>query len=232
MQDAIIISDLHLGSDTCQVELIKAFLDDIEDGTLATRELILNGDVFESHDFRRLSKCHWKILGRLRKMSNHMNITWLAGNHDGTAESMSTLLGIAFKEEHMLLSGPKKVLCLHGHIYDDFLTDHPILTLMGDWIYYVLQKLDPSFGIARRAKKSSKTFVRCIEKVQKLALAHARKIHADVVCCGHTHMEAEVPGEVSYYNSGCWTERPCTFLQIADGSVRLHRYNGRHSSCL
>jgi len=207
-------------------------LDDIEDGTLATQELVLNGDVFDSHDFRRLSKCHWKILGRLRKLSSHMNITWLAGNHDGTAEAMSTLLGMSFKEEHILLSGRKKVLCLHGHVYDDFLTDHPWLTFLGDCVYYCLQKFDPSFATARRAKRASKTFLRCVEKVQHRALAYAKKLHCDVVCCGHTHMEAEVPGPVGYYNSGCWTEIPCTFLQVANGAVRLHRYSGRHSSCL
>src|SRR5262249_32215740 len=64
--DAVVISDLHLGSDNCQAKAAAAFLQDILDGTVATRRLIINGDVFDSIDFRRLKKTHWKVLSQIR----------------------------------------------------------------------------------------------------------------------------------------------------------------------
>ena len=56
MHDAVILSDLHLGSNNCEAKKITHFLERIADGDIQTRQLILNGDVFDSFDFRRLSK--------------------------------------------------------------------------------------------------------------------------------------------------------------------------------
>src|SRR4051812_22327466 len=52
--DAIVISDLHLGSDNCEAKAAAAFLQEVLDGRPTTRRLIINGDVFDSIDFRRL----------------------------------------------------------------------------------------------------------------------------------------------------------------------------------
>lgn len=62
--DAISISDLHLGSDACQVKKLEVFLENIEN---RTRKLILNGDVFDSLNFSKLKKHHWHILSKIRK---------------------------------------------------------------------------------------------------------------------------------------------------------------------
>jgi hypothetical protein len=52
-------------------------------------------------------------------------------------------------------------------------------------------------------------------------------MHCTAVCCGHTH-HAMCDGtlEVPYYNSGCWTELPCTFLAVHDGRIELHSFDG------
>jgi UDP-2,3-diacylglucosamine pyrophosphatase LpxH len=62
VHDAVILSDLHLGSDNCQARALSRLLTQIRRGQLSTRHLILNGDVFDSIDFRRLKKHHWKVL--------------------------------------------------------------------------------------------------------------------------------------------------------------------------
>src|SRR5215212_9253236 len=49
--DAVVISDLHLGSDNCQAKEAAAFLQLILDGDIRTRRLVINGDVFDSIDF-------------------------------------------------------------------------------------------------------------------------------------------------------------------------------------
>lgn len=58
MLDAVIISDTHLGSENCQARQLTRFLEGILDGELQTQRLVLNGDVFDSIDFRRLKKRH------------------------------------------------------------------------------------------------------------------------------------------------------------------------------
>ena len=89
MHDAIIISDLHLGSDVCQAKSLNHFLDNLKN----TNKLILNGDVFDSWDFRRLKSSHFKILSKIRHLSQSMEVIWIHGNHDGPCEIVSHLLG-------------------------------------------------------------------------------------------------------------------------------------------
>lgn len=230
MNDAIIVSDIHLGSAVSQVGLLKQFLDDIEAGTIPTRRLVLNGDVFDCHDFRRLTKHHWKVLSRLRKMSDHCEIVWVAGNHDGPAEIISSLIGVEFCDELVLESGGRKVLVLHGHQFDRFIDRHPLITRLADQCYRLLQRIDPTFAVARRAKRSSKTFLRCADKIETGAKLRAEELGCDVVCCGHTHLDGSTEGPVKYRNSGCWTELPCSYLAVSDGQVTVHRYGG-HETC-
>lgn len=218
MYDAIVVSDFHLGSDVCQAKKLNRFLDLIDSGELPTKELILNGDVFDSWDFRRLCKQHWKVLSGVRKISDKIKVIWVNGNHDGPAEIVSHLLGVHVVEEYIFRSGEKTVMALHGHQFDNFITDHPFLTYLADFFYYLLQKLDPSYYWARRAKKASKTFLRCSQKVEDEARKYSKKKNCDTVCCGHTHMEVASPG---YYNSGCWTELPCNYLTFFEGEIKL-----------
>src|SRR5262249_3650345 len=40
------------------------------------------------------------------------------------------------------------------------------------------------------------------------------------------HALANSTQRVRYFNSGCWTELPCTYLTVRDGSVRIHTFGG------
>ena len=84
--DAVVISDIHLGSSNCQAPALARFLEGILAGQMRTRLLIINGDVFDSIDFRRLKKRHWKVLSLVRRLSDKIEVIWIAGNHDGPAE--------------------------------------------------------------------------------------------------------------------------------------------------
>lgn len=222
--DAIIVSDIHLGSSLCQARHFAQFLDRLHSGDIATSELILNGDVFDSWDFRRLKKSHWKVLSLLRRLSDKIHITWINGNHDGPADIVSHLLGLDVADRYVFQSGDKQILAIHGHQFDEFIVNRPILTWIGDISFLLLQRLDPSFALARQAKRASKTFLRCSELIQERATAFARRMGCDVVCCGHTHYEVERTGDVSYYNSGCWTELPCSYLSVLDGTLAVNHF--------
>lgn len=107
--DAIIISDIHLGSDVCQAKLLISFLEKINNENL-TKQLILNGDFFDNMDFRRLKKNHWRVLSMIRKISSKIKVVLLLGNHDGSVDVLSHLLGIDFLDEYVFDSGNKKFL--------------------------------------------------------------------------------------------------------------------------
>ncbi len=216
--DALVISDLHLGSKVCQDKNLVSLLEKILSGEIETAHLVLNGDVFDSHDFRRLNKHHWKILNLLRKLSDRIHVVWICGNHDGPAEIISHLLGIDVFDEFVIESADQKILILHGHQFDRFIESRPILTGFADMIYRLLQRVDTSHTVARMAKHNSKTFLRCTEKIEKGALKRMAERGCDVVCCGHTHLPIH---KSNYCNSGCWTELQCHYLTVDKGNVAL-----------
>ncbi|CAN5365421.1 UDP-2,3-diacylglucosamine diphosphatase [soil metagenome] len=225
MVDALVLSDLHLGSENCQADNLIHFLESIHYGERPTRRLILNGDLFDSFDFRRLKKRHWKVLSLIRKMSDVVAVTWINGNHDGPAEMVSHLLGVEVRDDFVLESGTQRILFLHGHQFDIFIEQYPLTTWAADCCYRLLQRLDRNHHVARLAKRSSKVFLRSVKQIEEQALLLARKRHCDVVCCGHTHLAAAVHRDgIAYFNSGCWTERPCHYLVVDRGVVTVNAY--------
>ena len=217
MAEIIVISDIHLGSRICQAKHLLRFFH-----TLSANELILNGDVFDSWDFRHLGKHEWKVLSKLRKLSKRMKVVWINGNHDGPAEIISQLIGIEVKEEYIITSGDKRILILHGHQFDEFITNHPVLTWIGDLIYHILQRIDRTFWIARTVKKASKSFLRNAKKVRMKSVETAKRKKCDFVCCGHTH-NPEI--SENYCNSGSWAELPAHYIEINKGEITLCEFS-------
>lgn len=209
MKDAIIISDIHLGSDICNAKLLNKFLDNIES---RTKKLILNGDVFDSIDFRRLKKHHWNILSKIRKISDKLEIIWIRGNHDGDAETISHLLGITVVDEYIL----NEIIIIHGDIFDDLISNHPRLTKLADLFYRFFQKINHNFALI--IKHNSKHYSRSIEKVKDKAKKYCKIKNAKYIIVGHTH-KPEI--SENYYNCGSWTEKKCSYISIKDNNISL-----------
>jgi len=223
--DAVVISDLHLGSENCQARLITRFLELLANQTIRTHRLVINGDVFDSIDFRRLKKSHWKVLSMLRRLSDKFEVIWTCGNHDGPAEIISHLLGVEVHNDYIFHSGGRRIMILHGHCFDDFIDDHPVLTWLADVAYNALQKLDRRHYVARLAKSRSKIFLHCLDKVEIRSTAHAQHHQCDVVICGHTHHATRKQRHgVEYINSGCWTELPSTWLRVCAGQIAINSF--------
>jgi UDP-2,3-diacylglucosamine pyrophosphatase LpxH len=222
MYDAVLLSDLHLGAESCQVQPLQDFIESLP----PTARLILNGDVLENTEYR-LTKQHWRVLSQLRKLADGLELVWVRGNHDYDAESVAHLIGANFVAEYEFESAGRRVLCVHGDAWDRFLTDHPIITNIADWFYLRMQRW--SRRLANRAKRSSKTFLRCVDLVRNEALAYGKAKRADIVICGHTHYAESptVPGDsaCAYYNTGCWTDHQCHFLTVQDGCLELLEAN-------
>lgn len=216
MYDAIIASDWHLGSDICRVDLIHDFLENLP----PTHCLILNGDVLEGTE-HRLKKSHWKILSILRKLSDNVDVIYCSGNHDICASGVAHLIGAEFVPQYILESSDKRILCIHGDKWDNFITDHPFITWVADYIYLFLQYWHT--GLAVHLKHNSKTFLRCVEKIKVGSIDLAQKEDCDYVCVGHSHY-AETDG--MYINSGSWTEPICHYILVKDGVLELKEFTG------
>ena len=221
--DTIIVSDIHLGSDVSRSKRLLALL-----RSYSFKRLILNGDVFDDLNFKRLSKDDWKVLSFLRKMSNprrQVDVVWVIGNHDGgVAEILSHLLGVPVHEEYAFVVADRQLLAIHGHQYDKWITKHVTITAIASALYLMVQKLDPQHRVSRWVKRSSKKWLRLSDKVGSDAVRHAKhrcEVHA--VFCGHTHQPIlhEFDG-VIYVNSGSWTDKPSQYVTIAhDGEILL-----------
>lgn len=211
----LVFSDIHLGSFVCErtklIELLNSEGENVD-------KIIIAGDLFDSINCHLSSK-DWKILKILSKLSQHKPIFWVRGNHDEPhPEIISSLLGLNLVNEYSFVSGEKTFFILHGHIYDSFITDRPLITYIADRIYFFLQYIDRSGIIARFAKYNSKTFLRCADKIkQKCLLTYS---NVDYILCGHTH-KPEIDGR--FINCGSFTENPCSYVLINNGVPILER---------
>ena len=225
--DAVVISDLHLGAHNCLAELLAEFLEEILDGSLSASRLVINGDAFDSLDFRRLRPSHWKVLRLIRRLSTRIEVVWVAGNHDGRASLLSQLLHVSAMDSYVFESGSRRILACHGHAFDEFIDRYRLLTVAADWGYFFLQWVDPTHRVARLAKRATKVYLRCQERIARGAVALARHHGCQVAICGHTHQAVAFDlDETEYRNSGCWTERPPTYLAVSEGRVEVRRYQG------
>lgn len=222
--DCLVISDLHLGSDVCQAKLLEEFLDW---ACARARELVINGDIFDDLNFKRLRKSHFACLRVIRRNSDRddFRLIWIRGNHDGPADIVSHIVGVEILDEYIYDNGQVRLLILHGDQFDTFVTDHGWLTEIGCGIFYYIQKLAPQRA-ARWVRRISKKWQRNSQLVQRRAIEYARSKGVANVTCGHTHFALEADaGGVHYVNSGTWTEHPpCPFVAVQGPEIRLESW--------
>ena len=219
--DCIVISDIHLGSAVCQAKLLEGFL---EWAVSRTRELVINGDIFDDLNFKRLNKRHFACLRVIRRNSDRegLTLTWIRGNHDGAADVVSHIVGVEFRDEAIFDNGRVRLLILHGDQFDYFITKYRLLTSVGCGIFYYIQKWMPHRA-SRWIRRNSKRFQRNSRVVRDGAVSYAKSKQCTHVTCGHTHLALESTSEgIGYLNSGTWTEHPpCPFVAVAGDRVTL-----------
>jgi len=219
--DCLVISDLHLGSDVCQATLLQAFL---EWAVENTRELVINGDIFDDLNFNRLSKRHFACLKVIRRNSDRddLRLVWVRGNHDGPAETVGHIVGVEVLDEYIFESERLRLLILHGDQFDQFVNNYGWLTEFACGLFYYIQKWAPH-QTARYIRRVSKHWQRSSERIREGAVAYARSKGCRFVTCGHTHLALfDDAGDVLYVNSGTWTEHPpCPFVSVTGDEVRL-----------
>jgi UDP-2,3-diacylglucosamine pyrophosphatase LpxH len=218
----VVASDLHLGSRNCQAALFGRLLQTEFD------RLILNGDILNSVNLKKLKPEHWDVLSRLRDIARCRELILLRGNHDGIpatgaslgqADVLPMLLGVPLHHEYHLEMGDRHYLILHGDRFDPTL-NAPILTDAADWCYQAMQKLNKK--AAKWLKRRVKKLGGVLEFVKRRSVHYAKSLGCQGVIAGHTHFsDDEWIDNVHYLNSGCWVDRPCTYLVAEEDRFRL-----------
>ncbi len=235
---AIIVSDLHLGTKDSKAEEFIEFIE-----SHPTDLLILNGDIVDGWALNRGTKWkkqHTKVISKLLHLSNTTKIIWIRGNHDEfIQEFIGTHLGaIEIREDYKLdiNNTMESYYIFHGDVIDVFITKYKWLSKIGSvgydfalWLnrvyntYRKWRKL-PYISISQKIKGSVKVATNYINDFETTALSMAHKKGCSGVICGHIHQPADVviKGE-RYLNSGDWIENMSAILVDIGGRVYLYQ---------
>jgi UDP-2,3-diacylglucosamine pyrophosphatase LpxH len=232
----IFISDVHLGTPTCQSGKLLEFLRHTE-----SDQLYLVGDIVDGWQLKRRwfwNQTHNDVVQKvLRKARKGTRVIWIAGNHD---EVVRHFLGLAFggieiREEavHVTADG-RRLLVIHGDLFDAVVQGAKWLAYLGDSLYMFALKLNqwlnhlraqmglPYWSLSQFLKHKVKNAVSYIGKFEA-ALAHeARRRSLDGVVCGHIH-KAEIRdvNGILYCNDGDWVESLTALVELESGELRI-----------
>jgi len=216
---SLIVSDLHLGTLAFKARPFLAMLNTF----WIQQHFILLGDIFEDEDFRRLSGPHWKVLSRIRKMTNPDNPLeeiWIEGNHDNAVMVgvIGSLVGLEVQKEFIWECGGKKYLAIHGDIFHWFLMRYPVMAKIVTWMYSFVQTIDPYHKhIGNYLAKKAGEWNGEHNAVAEGAAHYGKCKEVDFIICGHTHLAMRRQfEEIEYLNSGCWVKNPCSFITITE----------------
>jgi len=136
---------------------------------------------------------------------------------------LPSLLETPMVEEYLLDVSDKQYLVMHGDRFDPTLR-YPVVTEMADWCYQFSQKI--SRKLAKWLKKKSKRWGGLLDYVRQQTIAHAMEREHPGIVTGHTHYAEDLHiNGVHYLNSGCWTDEPCSYLALENGTIRLRFYS-------
>jgi UDP-2,3-diacylglucosamine pyrophosphatase LpxH len=218
----LILSDFHLGSKVSQSEKIIELLKKHQ-----FRKLILLGDIFENLNFKRLQESDWELLSLISEFSKEKKVRWVEGNHDkGLTKIFTAFTGAKAHKIYKWKYKNNKYMAIHGHQFDNFLVNNAFLSFLSNWIYNIIQLFDfPDKRISRFIKRNSKGWLRISEKVAFRAMLFAKINQVDFIFCGHTHKAMHSKnGKTHYYNSGCWTDTPCSYITLDKDKIEIHKY--------
>src|SRR5262249_7205221 len=137
-----------------------------------------------------------------------------------------SFLGVPIYKRYEWTFRGQRFLALHGHQFDTFIHRHPLLTEIACWVYGALQRYEGNdHQLSRSLKRTSKAWLRMSAAVAARAATYASRRQVDTIFCGYTHRSLSATfGNITYHNTGCWTETPASFITIGTGGVEVHEY--------
>ncbi|HLH50500.1 MAG TPA: UDP-2,3-diacylglucosamine diphosphatase [Roseiarcus sp.] len=242
---AIFISDLHLGTKSCQADLLLDFLRHNDAETF-----YLVGDIIDGWRLRGgwyWPQSHNDVVQKLlRKVRGGAHMIFIPGNHDEFARQFFGLSfgGIEIRRNaiHVAADG-RRYWVTHGDEFDVVVRHAKWLALLGDWAYDAAIFLNTRFNQFRRllgfgywsfsawAKLKVKNAVNFIGAFERELAAEARRRGADGVICGHIHHAAlrEIDG-LTYVNTGDFVESCTVAVEREDGGIEILCWGSRDAA--
>jgi UDP-2,3-diacylglucosamine pyrophosphatase LpxH len=230
------ISDLHLGSSSCQATLLLDFLRLTE-----SERLYLVGDIVDGWQLRRRwfwPQAHNDIVQKvLRKARKGTSVVYIPGNHDAFGRHFSEINfgGIEVRDEalHRTADG-RRLLVVHGDLFDGVIQHAKWLAFVGDRLYLFALELNrwfnalrarlgfPYWSLSQFLKHKVKNAVSYITDFEIALAQEARRRGVDGVVCGHIH-KAEIRsiGGVLYCNDGDWVESLTALVEDDAGKLSI-----------
>ena len=213
--DTLIISDVHLRSRVCRAHALLAVLSEFE-----IKRLIVNGDFFDQPQ-GRLPRSHRQVIAYIHELEHAgCEVIFIDGNHDPNS--------ITPQEHYLWQYNDETYLAIHGHQFYKIHDENAFISNLGDIVYRCAQiLLTHERNFTRTIKYRNKKWLAASEVIAAGAAAYAHALHAQHVFCGHTHraLRRDFPEiGVVYYNSGCFTDIPATYITISEKGVETHEY--------
>lgn len=230
------ISDVHLGTAGCSAELLLDFLKSVECDTL-----YLVGDIIDAWQLKKgwyWPPRHNDIVRCVLKAAKYgTRVVYVPGNHDELLRDFGGLAlgGVEILPEaiHETADG-RRLLVLHGDIFDSVVLYARWLAFLGDNAYTLLLKINvvvnavrrrfglPYWSLAAHLKKRVKNAVQFVSRFEEAVAHAAAERGVDGIVCGHIHTaEIRQFGDVTYYNDGDWVESCTALVEHADGAMAI-----------
>lgn len=232
----IFISDIHLGTKACNIDLLLDFLKYNN-----SEKLYLIGDII---DFWRIkSKVYWPqshndaIQKILRKARKGTEVIYITGNHDENLDQFKNIIfgniPIKLEDTHIGVDG-KKYLITHGDDFDGIMLYHRWLAILGDHGYQFLNYVNrvynkirnyfgyPYLSLSKHVKTKVKNIASFIYKFEETVSNEALKRNFDGVICGHIHHpEIKNINGIIYMNDGDFCETCSALVEHFDGTFEI-----------
>jgi UDP-2,3-diacylglucosamine pyrophosphatase LpxH len=239
--EIVILSDVHLGRRSCCAKELLEYLNSIDPKTL-----ILNGDFIDVPQSKQLyfPKLHLEVVHTIIDISKRgSRVYYITGNHDDPLRRFSDFsTGHVHLRSKLVfhLSG-KKYWIFHGDVFDLLHRRSIWLARLGgkgyDWLLRINRIVNqwsrrlgkPRISFSERLQQQKQKAAQMIEQFETTALQLAAEQGYDYVICGHTHcpkmrVKPFPSGEVTYLNSGDWTEH-LTALEYKGGNWTIYRHD-------
>jgi UDP-2,3-diacylglucosamine pyrophosphatase LpxH len=214
--NAIIVSDLHIGSRYFLQHNFKQFLHHIPEDV----EFILNGDIIDN-PYAKLKPLDRQILDYFVKMSFRQKVVWVQGNHDNGY--IPDNLGKIHIKKHYALQ--KRLFITHGDFFDAVMPRSRYFIKTFQLLHDFRIKLGARpVHVAQYAKKWKRFYAYLQKSVMLNAVNYAAKNGFKAVTCGHTHYaEEQFVNNIQFINSGAWTELPTYYVCVDDNELTLNK---------
>ena len=230
------ISDIHLGTRGCKADFLIDFLRYNDADTI-----YLVGDIIDGWRLKRSwywPQTHNDVVQKvLRKVRKGTRVVYVPGNHDEWLRDYTLLQfgggEVAEEVVHVTADG-RRLLVLHGDVFDAVVKHARWLALLGDKAYTAALWFNRYFNTARRRlgyqywslsaylKHRVKNAMQYIGSFADAVAAEAQRRGVDGVICGHIH-HAEIRdiNGVLYGNDGDWVESCTALVEHYDGRIEL-----------